>query len=490
MQRYLIQQDDDRVILENPRSDSVVVLYRNRVLGKSAMPERRGGEEKSLNDFGVCSSGPLPSSVVARVEDRKAALGGAVNRTAAKSVPLHAVFGIYELLSGPYIALIRDSEIAFNAPIAARSLGKGRAPDGLAEHGDDEEVVEFRRATMLAIIPLFKQGRALSEAKQRDEDRYLDLLYTAFSSHVFYFSYRHDVTNSFQRCRDRLGGVPAELLSREDRSGASWARADPRFFWNREVVQPLVEAAADQWVTPVVSAHLEVRPSIQVGDAAFTYLFISRRSRFRAGTRYCRRGLDERGHAANEVETEQVLLHADRSVQAHVQLRGSIPLSWASPVTLKYAPKVIFGAERRSQDAFRSHVAALEQSYCAVARGEKPGEVVFVNLVDRKGTQGALGEAFKEQVDTAMHTVSGRQSTPKMSYVWFDFHAQCRAGRGALDRLLARLRDALDGQGYLHLHADGTIVRRQRGVVLSPRRLPTELREVQTRRRRAVKVTP
>lgn len=33
---------------------------------------------------------------------------------------------------------------------------------------------------------------------------------------------------------------------------------------------------------------------------------ISRRSRFRAGTRYKRRGVDDKGNCANYVETEQV----------------------------------------------------------------------------------------------------------------------------------------------------------------------------------------
>ena len=40
-------------------------------------------------------------------------------------------------------------------------------------------------------------------------------------------------------------------------------------------------------------------------------MLISRRSRFRAGTRYKRRGVDDDGHVANYVETEQIvtLLH-------------------------------------------------------------------------------------------------------------------------------------------------------------------------------------
>lgn len=38
--------------------------------------------------------------------------------------------------------------------------------------------------------------------------------------------------------------------------------------------------------------------------------------------------------------TEQSLLHEDKSVTSHVQIRGSIPVLWSSPTNLRYHPKV------------------------------------------------------------------------------------------------------------------------------------------------------
>lgn len=78
------------------------------------------------------------------------------------------------------------------------------------------------------------------------------------------------------------------------------------------------------------------------------FCLISRRSRYRAGTRYFRRGIDRHGHAANFVETEQIIL-ADRSgkgsgeFNAHVsfvQVRGSVPLYWAEVNNLRYKPEL------------------------------------------------------------------------------------------------------------------------------------------------------
>jgi hypothetical protein len=77
---------------------------------------------------------------------------------------------------------------------------------------------------------------------------------------------------------------------------------------------------------------------------------ISRRSRFRTGTRYFRRGIDHEGHVANFNETEQLLLVEDDvssgqpaggefgTQMSFVQIRGSVPLFWAEVNTLRYKP--------------------------------------------------------------------------------------------------------------------------------------------------------
>lgn len=72
---------------------------------------------------------------------------------------------------------------------------------------------------------------------------------------------------------------------------------------------------------------------------------ISRRSRFRAGTRYFRRGIDHDGHVANFNETEQIATVASQAdpnkaatTLSFVQIRGSVPVFWAEINTLRYKP--------------------------------------------------------------------------------------------------------------------------------------------------------
>ena len=91
----------------------------------------------------------------------------------------------------------------------------------------------------------------------------------------------------------------------------------------------------------------DIRPA-RVNGHHIRLCLMSRRSRYRAGTRYFRRGIDHEGHVANFVETEQILLldqpssdgsSDEASAQlSFVQIRGSIPLFWAEINTLRYKP--------------------------------------------------------------------------------------------------------------------------------------------------------
>lgn len=64
---------------------------------------------------------------------------------------------------------------------------------------------------------------------------------------------------------------------------------------------------------------------------------IARRSRHFAGTRYLKRGVNDKGRVANDVETEQIVVDEatvssdpqELHASSMVQVRGSIPLFWS-----------------------------------------------------------------------------------------------------------------------------------------------------------------
>ena len=138
---------------------------------------------------------------------------------------------------------------------------------------------------------------------------------------------------------------------------------------------------------------------------------ISRLSCRRLGTRYHTRGLDDEGHVANHVETEQLLEAADTGhVASWVTLRGSVPLFWEQPGVNVGSHKVntakkIKKVHNESVQVKMSRGAALttpafEKHFRRLAR--EHGEVVIlnllgVNLVGSKEGEAALSTAYQDQ---------------------------------------------------------------------------------------------
>jgi len=98
-----------------------------------------------------------------------------------------------------------------------------------------------------------------------------------------------------------------------------------------------------------VTLAFDIRPAF-IQNRHIQLCLISRRSRYRAGTRYFRRGLDHEGHVANFNETEQLVFVEDQqstgqrvfddfsTKMSFVQIRGSVPVFWAQVNTLRYKP--------------------------------------------------------------------------------------------------------------------------------------------------------
>lgn len=104
-----------------------------------------------------------------------------------------------------------------------------------------------------------------------------------------------------------------------------------------------------RFILPIMYGSVELR-SAAINNRDFLFALISRRSRYRAGTRYFARGIDQSGHCANFNETEQILLLdpvgpmtipgrvEGRERLSFVQTRGSVPVFWAEVNNLRYKP--------------------------------------------------------------------------------------------------------------------------------------------------------
>lgn len=256
---------------------------------------------------------------------------------------------------------------------------------------------QIYRVTEHLIVPSKEDARI-----DADESEYLKLLKMQLDKATLYFSYTYDLTNSFQR--------NASI------SNPSWKTADNRFFWNHYLTEELQELSISDppigdFIQPVIYGYVKSTEQLLKGTPISVGL-ITRRSRFRAGTRYFRRGIDEHGNVGNFNETEQLLIAQTNGASgAHLfsflQTRGSVPVYWAEINNLKYKPRLVV-KEGSSLDAAAMHFAEQKKYY---------GENYLVNLVNQSGHELPVKEAYESTVNAL--------DDPQIHYVYFDFHHQC-----------------------------------------------------------------
>lgn len=295
-----------------------------------------------------------------------------------------------------------------------------------------------------------------------------------FSASSFFFSYDYDLSTSIQASSNST--LPL------------WKRFDPLFFWNRNLLSPIIDAGHSNFALPLLQGFVGQRPfsitqtgaeTDQVIDPAdiplqdmnapkdapsdektkdFFLTLISRRSVKRAGLRYLRRGIDDDGNVANFVETEQILSPLDwdpaKKTYSLMQIRGSIPLFFSqTPYSFKPIP-VMFGSEATNHAAFEKHFREVAARY---------GDVQATSLVDKHGTETAVGQAYEDSMKWLNE--SGGVNGKQVGFEWFYFHKECGGMRFEnVSILLNTLEGALRSHGYAVRQNDQNIAK-QTGVL-------------------------
>ncbi|KAH0627251.1 hypothetical protein JD844_002759 [Phrynosoma platyrhinos] len=160
--------------------------------------------------------------------------------------------------------------------------------------------------------------------------------------------------------------------------------------------------------------------------------------------------IDSEGHAANFVETEQIV-HYNGSKASFVQTRGSIPFFWSQRPNLKYKPKPQISKTVNHMDGFQRHFDSQIISY---------GKQMIVNLVNQKGSEKPLEQTFSQMVNSLGNGM--------VRYIAFDFHKECSHMRwDRLQILLDRLAEQQDEFGYFLVDSDGKVVTQQEGTFRS-----------------------
>ncbi|RDB28469.1 Uncharacterized protein C19F5.03 [Hypsizygus marmoreus] len=319
---------------------------------------------------------------------------------------------------------------------------------------------DIYRATDFDILPL-NPNVSVHSPHHPVEGHLLALVRSHLRGGHFLFGYSWDVTRRLQ----------AQWETQELAAHKSlWEMADDRFFWNRFLQSRLIDATVGnakqdlgKYILPIVYGTFDLRAAF-VHGRHMQLCLISRRSRFRAGTRYFRRGIDREGNVANFNETEQLLLvegpttpGAQRTSDdlfatklSFVQVRGSVPLYWAEVNTLRYKPDLQIMDLQDTADVMKKHLEELVSIY---------GEQALVSLVNQKGHEQPVKDAYERYI--------AEINLPNVRYEYFDFHNECRKMRwDRISVLIDILKDDLERQGYFQLDAGQAIPTKiQKGTV-------------------------
>lgn len=187
-------------------------------------------------------------------------------------------------------------------------------------HADEAKILPVCHPSVLSSL-----NSNRTKAQDQEEQRLLHAFGQVDLSKNFYFSYTYDLTQTLQEnlTADPLGP------SAPPRNTTAWGFAE-KFVWNHYLLMPAFGSSVHsrptrnghnsqdddpnsnygrEWVLPLVYGFVD-QAKLSVLSRTVHVTLIARRSRHFAGARFLKRGVNERGQVANDVETEQIVAEA------------------------------------------------------------------------------------------------------------------------------------------------------------------------------------
>ncbi|WCJ42861.1 Phosphoinositide phosphatase family protein [Euphorbia peplus] len=273
------------------------------------------------------------------------------------------------------------------------------------------------------MIPLPNSTVQSEFATSKNENRYKKLLCMVDLTKDFFFSYSYHVMKSLQRnlCEKETGQVLYETM----------------FVWNefltREVRNHLQNTL---WTVALVYGFFK-QATLSLSGRDFILTLIARRSRHYAGTRYLKRGVNEKGRVANDVETEQIVFEEvpegiPTQISSVVQNRGSIPLFWSQETSrLNIKPDIILSKRDQNYEATKLHFENLVKRY--------GNPIIILNLIktqEKKPRESILRAEFANAIDYINKDLSEEN---RLRFLHWDLHKHTRRKATSVLLLLGKV---------------------------------------------------
>ncbi|KAK4790497.1 hypothetical protein SAY86_017801 [Trapa natans] len=219
----------------------------------------------------------------------------------------------------------------------------------------------------------------------KNENRYKKLLCSVDLTKDFFFCYSYNVMQSLQK----------NLYNYESGS----VLYETMFVWNEYLTRGIRNNLKNTlWTVALVYGFFK-QVKISASGRDFILTLIARRSRHYAGTRYLKRGVNEKGRVANDVETEQIVFEdapegCAVQISSIVQNRGSIPLFWSQETSrLNLKPDIILSQKDPKYEATKLHFENLVKRY--------GNPIIILNLIkthERKPRESILRVEFANAI--------------------------------------------------------------------------------------------
>ncbi|CAH1442399.1 unnamed protein product [Lactuca virosa] len=268
----------------------------------------------------------------------------------------------------------------------------------------------------------------------KNENRYKKLLCSVDLTKDFFFSYSYNVMHSLQK----------NLSSHETGQDAN----ETMFVWNEFLTTAIHNQVNNNlWTVALVYGFFK-QVKLLLSEKEFKLTLIARRSRHYAGTRYLKRGVNEKGCVANDVETEQIVFEDvpegfPVQISSIVQNRGSIPLFWSQETSrLNMKPDIVLSKKDHNYEATRLHFQNLYKRY--------GNPIIILNLVktrEKKPRESILRVEFANAIESINRNLPEER---RLKFLHWDLNKYSRKSTNVLALLGKVATYALNLTGFFY----------------------------------------
>lgn len=318
--------------------------------------------------------------------------------------------------------------------------------------------------------------------KYSDEERLLSIFKYLDLGKTFYFSYAYDITNTLQTNFIRHKKLATEY-QKDMRDSSQFHKPgdeifdsfehNERFVWNNLLLKPILDnhdIATYEWFQPIIHGFID-QAKISIYGKKIYITIIARRSHHFAGARFLKRGVNDKGNVANEIETEQIVsdmlissFHDPKygffnnpRFTSFVQHRGSIPLYWTQDLNRLPKPPIEINLSDPFYQSSAIHFNNLFQRYGP--------PIIILNLIKTKEKQPRELKLNQQFINCIKYLNQSLPPEYKLQFNGFDMSKHSKKNLDVIKPLQKIAVDSIDQIGFFHNGIDLESTKIQRGII-------------------------